>query len=187
MCKEEKAALRKELLARRRAIGESEREALDAALIGHIAAHRYFLNADAILGFYPVRGEPDLTPLYRMAMARGVPVYLPRITEGEMTFYRYLEGEVLVSDEVRVPSPAPKGDTAKPTAETLCILPGLSADKGGVRLGYGGGFYDRFLPRFAGKVIFPLYSALLVEHLPAEPTDCPVACIITEKGESLHV
>lgn len=184
MCKEGKAALRKELLARRRAIPMGEREALDAALIGHIAAHRYFLNADAILGFYPVRGEPDLTPLYRMAMAKGVPLYLPRITGREMIFYRCLEDEELTPDEVRVPSPKPKGDTVKPTANTLCILPGLSADKSGVRLGYGGGFYDRFLPRFVGKVIFPLYSALLVEHLPAEPTDYPVTCVITEKGES---
>lgn len=182
-CREEKAALRKELLACRRAIPAREREALDAALVGHIAAHRYFKNADAVLGFVAMRGEPDLSPLYRMAMARGIPVCLPRVEGGEMHFYRY-EGEgTLTPDRFGILSPSPSSGEVTLTSQTLCLLPGLAADKSGVRLGYGGGFYDRFLPRFAGKVIFPLYSRLLVERLPAEPTDVPVLCVITEKGE----
>lgn len=182
-CREEKAALRGELLALRRAIQGEERAALDAALTRHIAAHRYFKNADAVLGFVAMRGEPDLSPLYRMAMARGVPVYLPRVTGREMHFYRY-EGEgTLTPDRFGILSPSEAAVEAVPTPQTLCLLPGLAADKSGARLGYGGGFYDRFLQGFTGKAIFPIYSRLLVEHLPTEPTDVPIPCVITEKGE----
>ena len=185
-CREEKAARRKELLALRRAMPKEEHAALDAALVAHIAAHPYFLNADALLGFFAMRGEPDLSPLYRMAMARGVPVYLPRVKDGEMRFYRFEGEDALTPDDFGVLSPSEAAEVV-PTTRTLCLLPGLAADKSGVRLGYGGGFYDRFLPSFTGKVIFPLYSRFLVERLPAEPTDCLIACIITEKGEETNV
>lgn len=183
MCGEEKAALRKALLARRRAIPESERLALDAALVSALSSHRFFLDADAVIGFFAMRGEPDLSPLYHAAMARGIPVFLPYTTREGMTFHRFTGEEALERDAFGIPAPSPLGEMPAPTVNTLCLLPGLAVDRFGTRLGYGGGYYDRFLPQFQGKVIFPLYSEFILECLPALPTDVSVGTVVTEKGE----
>ena len=179
----EKAALRRLLLAKRKEFTKGERALLDAAILRGIEGHSAFLQADALLCFYPVRGEIDVRPLFAVAEKRGVPVYLPRCERGAMRFFRY-EGEAcLVPDAHGIPSPPCSAPEVAPTAKTLCLLPGLAADKSGVRLGYGGGYYDRFLPEFPGVSLFPVYGAFLFDVLPREATDIPVSHIITEKGE----
>lgn len=183
MLAEEKRALRRRLLDVRMGIDVAEKQALDRALCERIAAHGRFLGADALLGFLPMRGEPDLTSLYRLAATQNIPVFLPRCTDNGMSFHLYTGKEELTPDRFGIPAPHQQSPLAAPTARTLCLLPGLAATKNGERLGYGGGFYDRFLPRFAGYTIFPLYSAFLLDTLPLAPHDCRADCIITEKGE----
>ncbi len=180
----DKKALRQALLAKRATIGATEKAALDRSLCAQIAAHPYFPEADALLCYLPVRGEPDLTPLFALAADRSIPVYLPRCEGDGMRFLLYTGESDLVRDRFGILAPAPSAPEACPTAKTLCVMPGLSADKNGTRLGYGGGFYDRFLPRFAGKMLFPLYECMLCDALPREACDfsIPQNAIITEKG-----
>ena len=180
----EKKALRKALLGKRAAIPGHERIALDEALCRRIAAHPDFSAADALLMYLPMRGEPDLTPLLHMALARNIPVYLPRCEENGMRFLAYQGKDQLPPDRFGIPAPPKDAPEAHTTDKTLCIIPGLSADRQGTRLGYGGGFYDRFLPRFEGKTLFALYSTLIVDALPHEELDVtiPPDRIITEKG-----
>ena len=183
-----KAELRRELLAQRRAIEETEKNRLDEAICRKIAAHCAFLKADALLLYLPFRGEPDLTPLLGVAAARGLPVFLPRCEGDGMRFLRF-EGEgSLEKDRFGILSPRSEAVEAAPTKNTLCIVPGLAAGRDGTRLGYGGGFYDRFLPRFEGYLLFPLYDRFVFDTLPHECHDFLIdpVDIITEKGENAH-
>jgi len=100
-----------------------------------------------------------------------------------MRFYRFEGESALSSDRFGIPSPAAKEPLPTDTADMLCILPGLAADKNGYRLGYGGGFYDRFLCTFRGQMLFPLYDRFLLDAVPHEPHDIRIPLIITEKGE----
>lgn len=188
MCTTDKKELRRTLLSLRRAIGEEEKRLLDGALCKKITTHRYFNEADALLAYLPMRGEPDLTPILEIAAARGIPVFLPRCDENGMRFLLFEGNDRLVKDRFGILSPRVGAREVAPTKKTLCIVPGLAAGRDGSRLGYGGGFYDRFLPRFGGSLLFAVYERLVFDTLPHEPHDCliPPSDIITEKGETTY-
>ena len=179
----DKKALRSTLLAARAALSHDTKQQLDEALCRAIATNKRFLTADALLAYLPIRGEPDLTALFDIAIARGIKVFLPRCEDGGMRFLQYTAKNALTPDRFGILSPAPDAEEAAPTAQTLCIVPGLAAGKDGSRLGYGGGFYDRFLPTFKGTALFAVYEQFLFDTLPHEAHDYPLAHIITEKGE----
>ena len=180
---DEKKALRSTLLGVRQAITPQEKAALDAALTHAILSHARFKTADALLCYLPIRGEPDLTALIKAAIARGIPVFLPRCEGNGMRFLRYTDEVDLTPDRFDIPAPPTTAEELLPTADTLCIVPGLAAGRDGTRLGYGGGFYDRFLPRFAGYSLFAVYERFVLDTLPHEPHDHPLTHVITEKGE----
>lgn len=72
--------------------------------------------------------------------------------------------------------------TAEETANALCVVPALSVAPSGYRLGYGGGYYDRFLRNFTGRTVCPVYRCMLTEELPFDRYDQRVDLIITEEG-----
>ncbi|MBE6603709.1 MAG: 5-formyltetrahydrofolate cyclo-ligase [Ruminococcaceae bacterium] len=180
----DKKALRAELLAKRKAISSEEKARLDAALVKHIAEHPAFLSANALLCYLPIRGEPDLTPLLALAESRDIPVYLPRCDKNGMRFLLYTEQACLTPDRFGILAPGNDAQEVAPTARTLCLVPGLAAARDGTRLGYGGGFYDRFLPHFEGKTLFALYEQFVFDTLPHGAYDFLIdpKSIMTEKG-----
>ncbi len=178
----EKKELRRALLVKRRAIGDREKGGLDAMICDRILTHPAFLAATAVLAYLPIKGEIDLSPVIAAAHKRGIPVALPRCTNHEMQFLRVTPETVSESDQFGIPSPPANAPQLVPDENTLCLLPGLAADPAGNRLGYGGGFYDRFLVDFQGVTLFPLYHAFLLPTLPTCPHDRRVQLIITEKG-----
>ncbi|MBP3370790.1 MAG: hypothetical protein J6L85_08565 [Clostridia bacterium] len=68
------------------------------------------------------------------------------------------------------------------SSNTICIVPALAIDRDGYRLGYGKGYYDRFLCDFEGVSIVPIHSSLVCERLPRNNTDIQVKIIVTETG-----
>ncbi len=181
----DKAALRQDCMARRLSIPATQKEAADRAICAAISAHAAYKAADLILAFSPVRGEIDLTPLYLTALASGKALAFPRCTGREMTFHLVCSLDELSPDRFGIPAPAAAAPVACHTEKALCLMPGLAAGRDGTRLGYGGGFYDRFLATFRGITLFPVYESLLFPTLPTEGTDKRVMHIVTEKGEIL--
>ena len=181
----EKRKLRAHFLALRAAIPAAEKAILDAALCRKIAQHPAFLHCDTLLCFSPVRDEPNFTMLYQLARKRGVKTAFPRCTGTQMRFHIVESESELTEGRFGIPTPREDAPLATYTARTLCLLPALSATREGTRLGYGGGFYDRFLASFAGVTLLPIYSALVCDSLPCERTDIPASHILTEKGELL--
>lgn len=149
----------------------------DRAVIEQITRLPEYCGADILLCYYPVKGEIDLRPLMERAISEGRRVALPKVSDGRMDFREYT-GEFTAG---AFGIPEPTGDEVKATARTLCVLPGY-AYNGSFRLGYGGGYYDRFLADFDGTSVGAFYHDLTA-HFPIEEHDVPADIIITEKGK----
>lgn len=178
----QKKQLRAHALALRAFENAQEKQSADLALCHHIAAQQAFSQADLLLAFSPVRGEPDLTPLFELALQRGIVLAFPRCEGKQMHFHAVNALCALEAGRFGIPAPTQTAPRVQPTARTLCLLPGLGATKDGHRLGYGGGFYDRFLADFPGVTLFPIYEKLLFPSLPREPFDLAAQIVISEKG-----
>ena len=108
---------------------------------------------------------------------------LPRIQpEGRMTFHPY-DPEHMIWHPYGMLEPAPDLSSVSVENIQLALVPGLAFDRQGWRLGYGGGFFDRFLAGFAhGISLGVTYHALLLDSLPHHQHDIPVQYIVTEEG-----
>ena len=179
----QKKLLRTRFLALRANIPPEQKAALDAALCREIAAHPTFLACDTMLCFSPVRDEPNFAALYQLARERGIKTAFPRCVGTQMSFHLIASDTALEVGRFGIPTPPKDAPLATCSTRSLCLVPALAATKNGLRLGYGGGFYDRYLPGFPGTTLLPIYSALLCDALPCEETDQTVDFILTEKGE----
>ena len=141
-----KQQLRRFIRQQKEAMPESEIARRSQILVTRLEKEPVYQQAAAVYGYYPFDQEVRLLSLLEAALAQGKQVALPRVVSGQMQFFfiRSLTETVPGYRGIREPAPfcPPAND---PTA--LVILPGLAFDHSGNRLGYGGGFYDRFLSR----------------------------------------
>lgn len=179
---QEKQALRKAQKALRAGISPLEKRTADEAISHTVMALSAFWEADALLAFYPLPGEVDLRAVFEFALQRGMVLGFPRCEGTQMRFYRVKALNDLAPGRFGILTPSADATPITPTENTLCLLPALAATRDGKRLGYGGGFYDRFLAATPCRTLLPIYHRLLLADLPTEPTDIRAQCIITEKG-----
>ena len=185
--KEQKKELRKLLRQKRASISVEDKQAWDDALVASIASHPHYQSCEVLLLFSPVKGEPDLLPLAALALRQGKKVGFP-ISHPEsraMTFCAVRDLSELSKGTYGIPEPPPSGEILNDAPHALCLVPALAFDRYGYRLGYGGGYYDRFLADFHGISLAPTYHTLLCDCLPTDPYDRPVNLLITEKGEEM--
>ena len=143
-----------------------------------------YIHADTVLLYFPTRSEPDLTPIVSDALARGKRIAFPisNIDSLTLSFYEVSSLDELTVGAYGIPEPSRLSDIVSTTEKTLCIVPALAVDKDGYRLGYGKGYYDRFLCGFDGASVCAIFSDLLCRSLPRLDTDIPVQIIVTERG-----
>ncbi len=179
----DKKTLRAEALARRGELAAACDDALGRAFAAMLLEH--VSGCDRIAGYWPMRDEIDVRPVLQVLAAEGKEVYSPVVeTKDEpLIFRRWRPGDVLETSSFDVEEPA--ADQPAGTPDCL-IVPLLAFDKGGYRLGYGGGFYDRTIAalKAAGLclTIGAAYAGQLMDHLPRESHDQPLDMIVTEKG-----
>ena len=99
-----------------------------------------------------------------------------------MEYFRADSEEELFQDKFNIKAPAETSEKYTPQPSDICIVPAMAYDKKGFRLGYGKGFYDRFLPNFLGIKAGFCYSDFIKNQLPRGRFDISVDMIITEKG-----
>jgi 5-formyltetrahydrofolate cyclo-ligase len=143
------------------------------------------------------RREPDIEPVLRWIWSTGRPLLLPRVKDagGAMEACLVTAPDQLAPGAFSLLEPAPDIPAyGRPQDIPLMLLPGLAFDGNGYRLGYGGGYYDRFLERLrllrraAGMTpdLPELWAASFefqrVPRVPAEPHDMPVSRLVTEAG-----
>ena len=179
-----KQELRAYLKERRAAILPEEKARLDRSLVEQISAMSVFRNAGTVLLYAPHGSEPDLIPLVRVARGLGLRVAFPRcdLQTNTMQFFVLEPTARLIRGAYGIFEPPADAPLCETDEKTLCILPGLSFAPDGSRLGYGKGYYDRFLADFRGVTLGAVYSALVAKSLPTEPHDIPAQLLVTERG-----
>lgn len=174
-----KADLRRTLLAARSAIAADARLQYDAAICAQVLTW-WDANPVQILGiFWPVRSEPDLRSAYAELAARGVQLALPLVVadDAPLQFAAWAPGDELVLDTFGVSIPARPGKALNPEALLIpCV--GFNAER--IRLGYGGGYYDRTLAVTPRPFAIGIAYANALATFDAAAHDVALDMIITE-------
>ena len=178
----EKKALRARLLRQRAELVPFWRGAMDHDIAERVRALPAYTSCGTLFTYVSVRQEVDTRALISAALADGKCVAVPRCEGKQMVFYRINSLEELLYGGFGLLEPSPENARAVPDAHALCLVPGLSFDRLGARVGYGGGFYDRFLPAFPGRTAGLCYSPLFSDDpLPVEPHDRSVGFVVTDR------
>ena len=184
--KEEKAALRLECARVRGAIAPSEKEARDEKICRHLGSLAVFRYARKVLLYYPIRSEVNILPLMQTALSMGKEVYFPLChptKEGVMTFHRVTDAEQLTKGSFSVPEPSAAAPLYEDDSSlTVCVIPALAYDREGFRLGYGKGYYDRFLSTYRCTKLGIVYSDFILSEVPRGRFDRRVDILVTERG-----
>lgn len=175
---------------KRRELSPEQRASMDARIVAHFRALASYRFADILLAYYPLDGEVDIRPLLGDALAAGKRVALPRCaSEGsDMDFYFISSLDELVPGRFGIHEPASDCERFDRTSETpsMIIIPALVYDRLGYRLGYGRGFYDRYVGTYKGVKAGLCYNAFVRSTpLPKGRFDIAVDYIVTEKGVRL--
>lgn len=186
-----KKELALEVRTARMRLGLEKREALSGRIQERILAHPWYGEAKILLSYVSFGDEAGTDRLIRRALADGKAVFAPRVFgRGRMEFYSVNDPDDLVINAMGIPEPDPsreeRFDTGRFSAsgrreDCLVILPGLVFDRQGGRIGYGGGYYDRYLEAFsARRLLAPAFSLQVFPRIPQEPHDIPADLVITE-------
>ena len=194
----DKASLRRYFSDLRRGLPPAHREAAESAIYESLFSLPAWREAPVICGYVSVRGELNTAPILQRAAAEGktiaLPVTVTGANEGRMVFRALPEGDFSRLTPARFGIPEPNescpvlagGDLAR----ALILVPALAFDGEGYRLGYGGGYYDRFLSSLRGAeiphtAVGLAYAVCRAEALPREPHDVPVHIILDERSMTI--
>lgn len=188
MEQQEKKEFRKKMQRLRDEIPEQEREAADRIRTERVLSWQRYREAELLLFYVSYRSEAGTLSLIRNALEEGRRVAVPKVEGKELKFYRIVsfshlcEGyRGILEPDVREAEPVRYEDY--PAEKVVLFVPGCAFDKSGGRMGYGGGFYDRFIeahPEFYRAAL--AFFAQLTEKVPCEGHDKRVQCMITEHG-----
>ena len=144
-------------------------------LVKNLMQTEAYKNAKNILIFYPLKYEVNLLSLLKDKTKN---FYLPKIDGESLLCCPFCDGDELCESCFKTLEPIT--EPCKKQMIDLVVVPALCCDKKNYRLGYGGGFYDRFLNDFCGTKIVCLPKKLLVDTVYPEEFDIPVDLVITE-------
>ncbi len=176
--KEKKRAIRREVLQKRDTMPIERRKLVDMVMADRIIGHQWFYRAEVLLAFVNYGSEISTEEIILEALKKGKKVFVPKIEKDAMHFYRIASLEELVVGYKGIKEP--KGNTECFDYEQykeerlLLLMPGVAFDIYGNRMGYGKGFYDRFL---VDKEILQTYSIGIgyacqrVDELPVDEYD----------------
>ena len=149
-----------------------------------------FREADAVLCYMAFRNEVDCNNIMLTAWEEGKNVFLPRMEGDEMEFHLVGPEDPLIKNTLSIEEPDPAypilPEVMPVGSRILMIMPGLAYDRARHRLGYGGGYYDRYLFGFGSEyritTVAPTYSILILQNgeLPFEETDIRPQLVIDE-------
>lgn len=173
-----KQELRAHIRQLKRAMTEEEIQAASQRLGVLFAASEAYRQAKTIYGYLPYNQEVRTTQMLQKALEDGKRIAVPKCYGDEMRFIYLEDLSQVEKGYCGIPEPIADGPIADdPTA--LVLMPGLAFTKEGARMGYGGGFYDKFLAAEPNHPTLALcYDFQMVEHLDTEAHDIPVDTVL---------
>lgn len=184
--KEEKMQLRELFREKRAALSADKKKEMDEALCRRLQSLVSVRYADEILSFSPLAGEIDINSFNIYVIENGKALYLPRCIAGspEMNFHRVGALAELAKGSFSINEPSADAPIWQndPEKRAICIIPAMSYDKKGFRLGYGKGYYDRYLSTKKVLKVGLCYTSFLSQTIPRGRYDLSVDIIVTEKG-----
>ena len=167
-----KNILRKQAICQRKNMDLLE---ISRQICDNITSLLEYKNSENVGIFHPKEIEINLLPLCKN---KSKVFYMPKIQNDKMEFYKYTGENDLKPGKYDIFEPTSNIMTKK---LDVVITPALMADRKGYRLGWGGGFYDKFLQNYEGIIICPIPACQLTEELPVEKHDIKSHFIVTEK------
>ena len=169
-----KTELRKTIREKKRAMTEEQIVCKSEALGRLFAQSEEYRNARSIYGYLPYNQEVRTVPMLEQALRDGKRVAVPKCYGDEMRFIWMEDLSQVEKGYANIPEPIADGPVAD-DENALVLMPGLAFDPQGHRIGYGGGFYDKFLAREGNHPTLALcYDFQMVDHLETEEFDIPV-------------
>lgn len=179
----DKKILRKRLIESRKSLDKTEKAKWDKIISEKIINSDYFKNAEQVLIFSSTDDEFDTRYIIERCRLLYKRVFYPLCidSEGKMEFYKVDSVGDLQVGMYNILEPKSTCKKYIPQDNDLIIVPCLSADRHKNRIGYGKGYYDRFLKDFNGVSVSPCYDILLEDEIPTDKYDMQINIIVTDK------
>lgn len=176
-----KKRLRSEMLARRHALAPRSVSSLGEAVRLRLASTPEYAAARTVALYWAVDNEVPTAAIVADALAAGKSVCLPRVNGRSLSFHRVLDTATLRPGSYGVPEPPDDGQPLRACDFDLVVVPGVAFDMRGARLGYGMGYYDRWLAGVSAPVAALAYDFQVVEEMETDGHDVPVTVIVTDR------
>jgi 5-formyltetrahydrofolate cyclo-ligase len=179
--KKAKRDVRRAVLAARDRLSAEERGAEAVAVTDRLLALPELAGAQTVMAFSSFGSELPTAQLIEALDAAGVKVVLPVIVDGEIEAHAFRPGDPTTVTHFGALEPVVRDEAVSPTAIDVVVVPAVAFDRSGRRVGYGGGFYDRFLPRTrveTARIGIGSSVQLVDDELPAGDFDLRVDVVV---------
>lgn len=174
----DKIQLRRQIKEKKRAMSTAEIEEKSRVLGEKLAASEAYRQADTIYGYLPYNQEVRTMPMLKRALQDGKRIAVPKVYGDEMKFIYLQDLSRVAPGYAGIPEPVEDGPVAD-DPKALVLMPGLAFDPEGHRIGYGGGFYDKFLAAEPEHPTLALcYDFQILPKLETEEFDIPVDTVL---------
>lgn len=174
----DKQELRRLIREKKRAMSEEQITSRSAELARQFYASELYRNAKTIYGYMPYNQEVRTIPMMEQAIRDGKKVAVPKVYGQEMRFILMDDLSAVEKGYAGIPEPVADGPVANDET-ALVLMPGLAFDQEGHRIGYGGGFYDKFLASEPGHPTLALcYDFQMLPRVQTEEFDIPVDIVL---------
>ena len=177
---EEKKAIRKQIFAARKAHTDQQIDDWSKKIAETVTSLSEYRDSQRVLAYADYNHEVMTRYIIEAAWKDGKEVAVPKVVGKDMIFYRLTDFAQLGAGYFGIPEPA-RGEIVQ-WEEALMIMPGVAFDRANHRVGYGGGFYDRFLEKHPQiKRVAVAFEFQMMSEVPTEPTDISPEIIVTEE------
>ena len=176
-----KSELRKQVLQEMKALPRQQKQVMDLALTERLLQHPFYQEAKIIATYLSFSHEFQTQGLIEQALRDGKKVLIPKTyPKGRMDFVVY-HPQQLVKTSFGLLEPQGDLEVVDASQIDLIHVPGLAFTTEGYRIGYGGGYYDRYLEHFSGHTFSTIYPCQIKDFIP-EKHDIPVQEVLIDEG-----
>jgi len=175
--------LREQARRQRDAMDEAVRREASDRICSALLQIPEYEGCGKIFSYCPMGSEADVLPFLRKALRDGKTLAMPKVLDRKrMAFYPVRDLDALVSGPFGLREPAPVGEGVTPDNGDLILVPCLLYTDRGDRIGYGGGYYDRWLGKYTDGTAYLCAFSLQKAVFDTETHDVSIPWIVTEKG-----